>query len=722
MIPRKTARGAVAAFASLLTLSAQSGTIDSDLQAALADLGPRDKVDVIVRCADPVDPATIGAAHRGGKRATLVKALRERATLCERFLAKGLATAESEGEKGLWLTNAVAATLRADRIDQLADRPGVARISLNRTIELIREPVAPVSTGQVGAAGFAWWNLSDIRIPDLWAIGYDGAGVVVATLDTGVDINHPALAPNWRGGTNSWFDPSGKHPLPHDADGHGTAVMGLLVGGDSSGVTIGAAPGAQWIAVKIFDDSGVSDIASIHQAYQWILDPDGDPATDDAPDIVNNSWALPQTDRCDGEFAQDIAMLRSADIAVVFSAGNFGPGAATSVEPANNPGSLPVGSVDFYRDVSPFSSRGPSACSGGLYPRLVAPGESVLTAGLTNGGANPQAYVYATGTSFAAPHVAGALAVLKSAEPDATVTELEAALEGGALDLGTLGPDNDSGAGFIDVVEAYSQLDAAVLYLSLAGDGNLAGLGLNGSDLAYADEDILSWNGIRYAMVFDGSAAGLSATADIVAFDIDSESNRILMVFGSNQRVPGVGKVTGADIVAYDLGSGGFSLLFDGSDVGLGDAVKPATEYLDALQILPDGRLIVSVRGFASVPSGRVPEKTIGAADEDLLVFTPAALGADTSGTWARYFDGSDVGLGTGNGADVDAVSIAGNGDIYLSTLGDFTAAGLFGENEDVFVCTPTSLGATTACTLSLFFDGTAHGLGDENVDAISLP
>jgi hypothetical protein len=353
---------------------------------------------------------------------------------------------------------------------------------------------------------------------------------------------------------------------------------------------------------------------------------------------------------------------------------------------------------------------------------LVAPGESVLTAGLTNGGTNPQAYVYATGTSFAAPHVAGALAVLKSAEPGATVTQLGAALEGGALDLGTLGPDNDSGAGFIDVVEAYTLLDTAVLYLSLAGDGTLTGLGLNGSDLAYADEDILSWNGIRYAMVFDGSAAGLAPTADIVAFDMDAAKNRILMAFSSNQRVPGLGKVTGADIVAYDLGSGSFSLVFDGSDVGLGDAVKPATEYLDALEVLPDGRLVVSTRGVASVPSGRVAGMTIGAADEDLLVFRPTSLGANTSGTWARYFDGSDVGLALDSGGDVDAVSIAANGDIYLSTVGNFTVTGLSGENEDVFVCTPTSLGPTTACTFSLFFDGTAHGLGPDDVDAIDLP
>jgi hypothetical protein len=252
-----------------------------------------------------------------------------------------------------------------------------------------------------------------------------------------------------------------------------------------------------------------------------------------------------------------------------------------------------------------------------------------------------------------------------------------------------------------------------VLYLSLVNaTGTLVGLGPNGSDLAYADEDILSWDGTSYAMVFDGSAAGLPSTADIFAFDIDTAQNRILMAFSANTTVPVVGAVTGADIVAYDMASATFSLVFDGSDVGLTGA--PA-EFLDALQLLPDGRLIVSTQGNPGVGIA-------GVADEDLLAFTPATLGTNTTGTWALYFDGSDVGLATAADEDVDAASVAGNGDVYLSTLGNFSVTGLAGQDEDVFICTPSSLGATTACTFSLFFDGTAYGLTADDVDAIDLP
>jgi len=753
MVQKKLSAAIAGTLAALLALGAEGGTLETELQAAIADLSATDKVDVIIRCADPLDLATIQHPDRKSKRQKLIKALRAKATLCQKLLAKDLAAAESGNEKDLWLINSVAATVRVDKLDMLARRRGVDSIGLNAELELPPEPKPPVPAGQPGNPSWTFWNLSETRIPDLWALGHYGLGVVVATLDTGVDLDHLDLGPNWRGGTNSWFDPNGQHDLPYDANGHGTGVMGLLVGGNSTGVDIGAAPGAQWIAAKIFNDAGVSDLAKIHQAYQWILDPDGNPATDDTPDIVNNSWALPQTDVCYGEFAGDITVLRAADIVVVFSAGNFGDAAATSVEPANNPGSLSVGAVDYYRDPLLTSSRGPSACGGGVYPGLVAPGQDVFTTGLTGGGANPSAWAYGTGTSFAAPHVAGAMAVLKSAVPGATAAELESAILGGALDLGVTGADNDSGAGYLDAVAAYTLLAArastdadgdgvtdaldrcpgtpagaavdatgcalpaapsAILYLSLTNtSGTLSGLAPDGSSLAYTDEDILSWNGSSYAMVFDGSAAGLPATSDIFAFDVDSANNRILMAFRAPLAVPGItGTVEASDVVAYSLTTRSFSLFFDGSDVGL----DSTSDRIDAFGLLPDGRLLFSTVGGPTVPG------LSGVADEDLLVFTPASLGASTSGTWALYFDGSDVRLNTTADEDVEAAAVDGNGRVYLSTLGDFSVSGLSGQDEDVFVCTPTSLGPTTACSFSLFFDGTAHGLSADDIDAIDLP
>ncbi len=451
-----------ACLTALVALDAQSGTVDARLAAAVAGLDPRERVDTIVRCSPELvaapEPLQLDVRDRRARRAGLLKTLYDRGGLCRRLLAKGVAQVQGESQQDLWLTNGIALRVRVGRLEALARHPGVDGIYLNERIELPRDSRSPIPSGGAGHAGFTFWNLSETRITDLWALGYDGEGAVVATLDTGVDNLHADLGTRWRGGNNSWYDPNGEHAAPYDADGHGTGVMGVLLGGSSLGIDIGAAPGARWIAAKIFDDSGATTLAKIHQAFQWLLDPDGNPATDDAPDIVNNSWALPDPGLCTGEFAADIAALRAADIAVVFSAGNFGPDPGTSVAPANEFGSLSVGALDFYGDVLSTSSRGPSACGGDIYPRLAAPGEDIYTTDLTGNGVNVNATAYRTGTSFAAPHVAGTLAVLKEAFPEARMADLERAVETAALDLGSPGPDNDSGAGYLDAAAAYLAL------------------------------------------------------------------------------------------------------------------------------------------------------------------------------------------------------------------------------------------------------------------------
>ncbi len=322
------------------------------------------------------------------------------------------------------------------------------------------------------------WNLDAVGAPDLWQLGWTGQGVVIATVDSGVDAFHPDLRPAWRGGTNSWFDPHAENPEPHDVSGHGTRVMGLILGGDNSGTTIGMAPGASWIAAKIWNNSGTTTVSAIHASLQWLLDPDGVPATDDAPDIVNNSWNLVNSaDECDLEFGADLAALRAAEIAVVFAAGNSGPNASTSMSPADNPSvAFAAGGVDPTLTIDSSSARGPSWCTASIFPYVVAPGVNVETTGLTFGGLFLNHYEFESGTSLAASHVTGALALLKSAFPGATLEDLEAAMEDSAQDLGALGPDNVYGAGLIDVPAAHLDLSGGggVPVPSLSGPGLIA--------------------------------------------------------------------------------------------------------------------------------------------------------------------------------------------------------------------------------------------------------
>jgi bacillopeptidase F len=252
--------------------------------------------------------------------------------------------------------------------------------------------------------------------------------------------------------------------------------MGLMVGGSAGGSAIGVAPGAQWIAAKIFDDAGLASTSAIHQAFQWVLDPDGDPATNDSADVVNNSWSLRNIGSCSIEYEVDIQTLKAAQVAVVFSGGNYGPYASTSVSPANNPNGFAVGAVDDLDQAASFSSSGPSACDGSTYPEVVAPGVAVRTADLTFGGTIPDPYTSVDGTSFSAPHVSGAMALLLSAYPSATVGELEQSLEDTAVDLGASGPDNAYGHGRIDVLAASSWLadPPAPVCTDLDGDGFFA--------------------------------------------------------------------------------------------------------------------------------------------------------------------------------------------------------------------------------------------------------
>lgn len=172
-----------------------------------------------------------------------------------------------------------------------------------------------------------------------------------------------------------------------------------------------------------------------------------------------------------------------------------------------------------------------------------------------------------------------------------------------------------------------------------------------------------------------------------------------------------------ADILKLTVSGNGqrrYELHFDGSDVGL----SAGSEDIDAFALRADGSILISTTGAFSVPASG--GGTLSGGGEDVLRFVPSSLGSTTAGQWSLYFDGSDVGL-SGAAESIDAIAVLSDGRILVSTAGAISVTGGSGQDEDLFAFVPASLGATTAGTWSLYFDGSDVALSNDNEDVDAL-
>ncbi|MDA3902555.1 MAG: S8 family serine peptidase [Desulfuromusa sp.] len=458
--------------------TAHSQTLSPDLQSIMEAEPLDQKIAVIIELSDrpDIEPfkylresgRTKNKAERRNHRYALINSLKEQSRQSQEQMTLFLRSQGEEVRKTLWINNSIAAEVSNENLRILANMPEVANITTDAVVTM--PVVVPAATNGIED------NLQLINAPQLWDMGFAGQDTVVAIVDSGVDYLHPDLNFSWRGGSNSWYNPVAagcaanpasctscdlSETLPCDflndeGIAHGTGVAGILVGGNAGGTSIGVAPQAKWIAAKVFNHEDIAFSSDILLAFQWLLDPDDNPATDDAPDVVNNSWGFDPFGTCVEVIRPAVQALKAAGILVVFSAGNEGElGSFSDSSPANYPESLAIGSVGTHFssiEVSDFSSRGPSSCDGTIYPELVAPGFFVRTTDMPGG------YIYLSGTSFATSHVAGVLALLRGAFPQASSAEIEYATLKAAQDLGSSGPDNDSGYGLVDVLGAYDWL------------------------------------------------------------------------------------------------------------------------------------------------------------------------------------------------------------------------------------------------------------------------
>ena len=303
-------------------------------------------------------------------------------------------------------------------------RTGYRKVWLDR----LAQPSTDVSVPLVGA-------------PAAWAGGFTGSGVPVGVLDTGVDASHPDVAQ----GVAQTADFTGGDD--EDRAGHGTAVASIIAGSGaaSAGRYRGMAPDAQIWSAKVCRPGGCPDSAVL-AAMQWA-------ARDHGLRVVNLS--LGQPDEPGTDLLEQAVGTLSARYGTLFvvAAGNDGPVSS----PASADAALAVGASTLDDTAAGFSARGPRTGDGGLKPDLAAPGVGIAAARSDASSeaalAGDPRYTTLTGTSAAAPHVAGAAALLAQTHPAWTAADLKAGLMNAATPLSGADPDQ-AGAGRLDIAKA----------------------------------------------------------------------------------------------------------------------------------------------------------------------------------------------------------------------------------------------------------------------------
>jgi subtilisin family serine protease len=292
--------------------------------------------------------------------------------------------------------------------------PGVARVWLDG----VRSADLNTSVGQIGA-------------PKAWQAGYDGKGVRIAVLDTGVDETHPDLKGKVAQARNFSDAPDTK-----DRSGHGTHVAGTAAGtGARSGGTYkGVAPGAEIISGKVLNDFGSGTDSTVIAGMEW--------AAAEGAHVINMSLGAADTPELDPVEALVNKLSKEKGVLFAISAGNSGPDAGSVGSPGSAESALTVGAVDDNEKMAPFSSVGPRTGDGAAKPDVTAPGVDITAASspgsaiATEYGESPAGYVTISGTSMAAPHAAGAAALLKQANPSWSGERIKAVLTASAKDGG----------------------------------------------------------------------------------------------------------------------------------------------------------------------------------------------------------------------------------------------------------------------------------------------
>jgi len=341
------------------------------------------------------------------------------------------AVADAQGFvlRDLPIADASLAVVTPDRLDALRSDPRVEYV----------EPNIEVSIRQAQGDQVVPTNIRDVKANAVWGVDLSaiailpgrptGAGVKVGVIDTGIEYGHPDLVV--AGGTNI-INPRAQ---PVDDNGHGSFAAGIIGARDNAIGIIGVAPECELYAVKVLNDRGTGTIADVVSGIDWCAER-GIRVINLSLGITDNVETVKRA--CDGAWSGGAGAILTA------AAGNNEP----VVYPGNYGSVISVGATSGITEIAPFSSQGPPV-------ELCAPGVDVFSCGLHG------TYARNSGTSFSAPHVAGAAALLFSTGRYSDAAHVRQHLRNTAVDMGTSGRDETYGYGLIDVQHAYESLGCA---------------------------------------------------------------------------------------------------------------------------------------------------------------------------------------------------------------------------------------------------------------------
>lgn len=488
----------------------------------------------IVYLRDQVDlSAAYGIADWGERGRFVYRALAEHAERTQRGVRAEL-RARGVSYRPFWIVNAIQVDGTLADAQALAARAEVALVRDDDRVAMLPSEAALASIDSRCSpdqpANPVCWNIRAIGADRVWnEFGVTGQGVVVASLDTGVALDHPALRNRYRGASGgtfdhnyNWYDPQGAFLAPNDENGHGTHTTGTMLGALTGGEQFGVAPGARWIAAQGCDGSfcTTSDLLG---AAQWLLAPtntDGvNPRPDLRPMIANNSWAGGSNDQW---YAGFTAAWRAAGIFPVFAAGNGIGACGTIASPGDYADVVAVGATARNGSIASFSLRGP-ATDGRMKPDFSAPGTNEGSVGIFS--AYPGGYNALRGTSMATPHVSGLVALLYSANP-ALIGDYAATyaiLRDTARRVtdtqcgGANGGNNVYGWGVVDAFAAVARAQVDVPWLELSATSIPLGAGANTTIDVTFDAAAVPGPGIYTAriQVYSGDLTQAPATISV---------------------------------------------------------------------------------------------------------------------------------------------------------------------------------------------------------------